>query len=522
MTAEQVLRPLPDGVGTRLRAWAFGHVDLAFGLLRAVKPILKVGGTVLVTRYDDVREVFLTDDAFAVPYRAKLDVIMGGCPFFLGMGDTPEYRRDTAAMRKAIRREDIPVRLAGAVETLAEEVVDRAGGRLEVVDELVRRVTFAVLSDYFGVPDPPGADLRVWATRLFEFQFADPGDDPALRADVDRMAPALRDHIDGLIAARRGSNTTGSDFEGDDVLGRCLALQRQGEPGFSDEQIRTALMGMIVGGPPQPPMVVPQALEQLLRRPDALMGAQAAARSGDDALLAELGIEAEAPAITELRHVRSSAERKAADEVANREACADFDRFKPLFEQVQRELDTGMRETRPFELKAEIERGRFFIVGGHPVSAVAEAAARTPIRLLSFDDAQGRSLKERLPFFTESVIGEGVYEGVSETRTLGVGAQWLVRGDVPDDLVYGITRALWHPSTRRLLDNGHPKGPSIQLATATRGLAAPLHPGAARYYREAGVLEDDGAEPKVEPLQEPERPEDDPMPALPVPVPPAQ
>ncbi|MDR0809375.1 MAG: GIY-YIG nuclease family protein [Gemmobacter sp.] len=84
----------------------------------------------------------------------------------------------------------------------------------------------------------------------------------------------------------------------------------------------------------------------------------------DDALLAELGIEAEAPAITELRHVRSSAERKAADEVANRETCANFDRFKPLFEQVQRELDTGMRETRPFELKAEIEKGRFFIVGG--------------------------------------------------------------------------------------------------------------------------------------------------------------
>jgi len=84
----------------------------------------------------------------------------------------------------------------------------------------------------------------------------------------------------------------------------------------------------------------------------------------DDALLAELGIEAEAPTITELRHVRSSAERKAADEVANREACADFDKFKPLFDQVQRELDTGMRETRPFELKAEIEKGRFFIVGG--------------------------------------------------------------------------------------------------------------------------------------------------------------
>jgi cytochrome P450 len=72
----------------------------------------------------------------------------------------------------------------------------------------------------------------------------------------------------------------------DDVLARCLALQAKGEPGFSDAQIRTALMGFIVGGPPQPPMVVPQAMEQLLRRPEALAGAQAAARANDDALLA--------------------------------------------------------------------------------------------------------------------------------------------------------------------------------------------------------------------------------------------
>jgi cytochrome P450 len=120
----------------------------------------------------------------------------------------------------------------------------------------------------------------VWGTRLFEFQFADPGGDPALRAEVDRIAPALRAHIDALIAQRRA---TGSGP--DDVLGRCLALQAEGEPGFSDAQIRTALMGFIVGGPPQPPMVAPQAVEQLLRRPDALAGAQAAARADDDALL---------------------------------------------------------------------------------------------------------------------------------------------------------------------------------------------------------------------------------------------
>jgi hypothetical protein len=84
----------------------------------------------------------------------------------------------------------------------------------------------------------------------------------------------------------------------------------------------------------------------------------------DDALLAELGIETTAPSIAELKHVRSTAEKKAAEEVANRDKCEDFAVFKPLFEQVQKELDSGLRETRTFEMKAEIEKGRFFIVGG--------------------------------------------------------------------------------------------------------------------------------------------------------------
>ncbi len=84
----------------------------------------------------------------------------------------------------------------------------------------------------------------------------------------------------------------------------------------------------------------------------------------DDALLAELGIEAETSPITELRHVRSTAEKRAAEQIASRDRCEDFAKFKPLFEQVQSELNAGLRETRPFEMKAEIEQGRFFIVGG--------------------------------------------------------------------------------------------------------------------------------------------------------------
>jgi len=84
----------------------------------------------------------------------------------------------------------------------------------------------------------------------------------------------------------------------------------------------------------------------------------------DDALMAELEDLEGASGITELRHVRASAEKRAAEEIASREPCSDFERFKPLFDKVQAELTAGVRETRPFELKAEIQPGAWFIVGG--------------------------------------------------------------------------------------------------------------------------------------------------------------
>ncbi|MCB2050917.1 MAG: GIY-YIG nuclease family protein [Novosphingobium sp.] len=89
----------------------------------------------------------------------------------------------------------------------------------------------------------------------------------------------------------------------------------------------------------------------------------------DDELLAELEGMADSDDITQLRHVRSASEKRAAEEIANRERCEDFDSFKPLFDTVQADLDAGTRTTRPFVkdagfLKADITRGQFFILGG--------------------------------------------------------------------------------------------------------------------------------------------------------------
>ena len=90
----------------------------------------------------------------------------------------------------------------------------------------------------------------------------------------------------------------------------------------------------------------------------------------DDALLAELGIESIGQDdITQLRHVQTREERRAAEEIASRAKCEDFETFRPLFEQVNRDIQAGIRATRQIRkdagfLKADIEAGQFFIVGG--------------------------------------------------------------------------------------------------------------------------------------------------------------
>lgn len=106
----------------------------------------------------------------------------------------------------------------------------------------------------------------------------------------------------------------------------------------------------------------------------------------EDALAAELA-ELGGDEITNLKHVRTSVEKRAAEEIANRERCEDFDRFKPLFEAIQTDLQNGVREARPFELKAEIRPGAWFIVGGQKAyvadmdEVFTNAQGRTDARL---------------------------------------------------------------------------------------------------------------------------------------------
>jgi TRAP transporter TAXI family solute receptor len=128
----------------------------------------------------------------------------------------------------------------------------------------------------------------------------------------------------------------------------------------------------------------------------------------------------------------------------------------------------------------------FFMVAGIPTPSIQNLAGETPINLVPIDGEEAEDLQERFPFFVKTRIPPGTYPGTFPTSSLSIGAQWLTTSDLDEDLVYGLAKALWHPSNRALLDKGHPKGRLIRLETALDGLGVPLHPGARRFYEEMG------------------------------------
>lgn len=130
-----------------------------------------------------------------------------------------------------------------------------------------------------------------------------------------------------------------------------------------------------------------------------------------------------------------------------------------------------------------------FVIASSPVASIAELARRIPIRLLPIEESSAIEFIETHPYFITASIVMGAYENVPLTPTLGIGTIWVTSSKMEDELVYGITKALWHERNRDLLDQGHPRGQFIDATTAVGRLGIPLHPGAARYYRERGLIE---------------------------------
>jgi cytochrome P450 len=270
---------------------------LGFRLLRAFLPNLRVSwklfsptvypniGTALVTRHDDVIEVLDRSADFEVVYEPRMRKITDGENFFLGMQDTALYARDVSNMRLAMRRDDVATIVEPLARRLAEKLVAEKAGRIDVPPELSLPVPTAIVTDYFGVTHAPASDLMDWATLMFRYLFTD------VKGKLDSQALAAaalcRSAIDAAIAKRKASGA-----RKDDVLGRCLVMQKAGLPGMDDLGIRDNLIGLVIGAIPTISRAAVQALDQLLDRPAAFASAEQAAHDGDDTLFAAHVFEA--------------------------------------------------------------------------------------------------------------------------------------------------------------------------------------------------------------------------------------
>jgi TRAP transporter TAXI family solute receptor len=129
------------------------------------------------------------------------------------------------------------------------------------------------------------------------------------------------------------------------------------------------------------------------------------------------------------------------------------------------------------------------VVDGMPAPIITEMAQRADIVLVPLAGPEVDKMRGTYPFFSASSIPAGTYHGAdADVKTLDVGVVLVTGAERSNDLIYGVTRALWHPSTQKLLTESHPRGKLVNLSAAGLDrLGIQLHGGASAYYFDAGV-----------------------------------
>lgn len=128
------------------------------------------------------------------------------------------------------------------------------------------------------------------------------------------------------------------------------------------------------------------------------------------------------------------------------------------------------------------------IPAGVPVTGITRAFAMAgeDLTLLRFSDAHLTQVNATYPLWSRYVIPANTYPNQPEAiQTIAHPNVLAVRADIPDEAVYKITRAIF--DNLAALHEIHKATREVTLDNALTGLGAPLHPGAARYYREQGI-----------------------------------
>lgn len=232
-------------------------------------------------------------------------------------------------------------------------------------------------------------------------------------------------------------------------------LPQHGDDRDIFERLYAVRLDQLRGMPEARDLLAPLDADSIL---DGATPAAAPAALDDEALLAELGIAGGSENdITQLQHVSSRAEKRAAEEIANREPCKDFAEFKGLFERVQADLKAGARQAKVLDQTevtlAEIQPGNFFIVGGQ----LAYIAGSTEDFVTQYE-RKDRRVRVIYDNGTEATIlsrsfQKALYRDDTARRITELSAGPLFGGTAePDDLASGTIYVLRSKSPHPYVD----------------------------------------------------------------------
>lgn len=126
------------------------------------------------------------------------------------------------------------------------------------------------------------------------------------------------------------------------------------------------------------------------------------------------------------------------------------------------------------------------ITAGLPTSSVTDLANGHDIRVIPLNGPAIAKLQETQPYYANAVIPAGSYKGMdADVDTLAVRAIWATHAEVPDEVIYAVTKALYENT--ETLGQVHPMGQQISLDKALEAVSIPVHPGAEKYYTEKGI-----------------------------------
>lgn len=260
------------------RFWLWS-LKVAFAFFRACWPIPKFGRLVIISRDADVRDVLEQPNIFRVPYGPEMLALGGGkATFVLGL-EGPEQKQQHDVISRLIGAQDAAW-LIRRTRQIADTLIDASEGRIDVMKDLITRVASETCLEFFGLRvDDPDA-FAEWSMAISALLFADPFGKPA----TGRLGAAGAARVRSVIDAAMTRLSAGPAPTPPEGLDRTI-LQRLRDTHISEGEISAIMVGMITGFIPTTTLAAGNIFEELLRKPDGLDAAIAAAkqaRSGND------------------------------------------------------------------------------------------------------------------------------------------------------------------------------------------------------------------------------------------------